>query len=224
MARTDPNHILSVYPTLSLYPKEAAIIGRLVVGYGALEVDLMWVLGATLEDKNIATRVLFRNRGEEQRIAVADALIRPKFAALGYDDRWAATIDAMRHCKIIRNQYAHSIWFSTRFEDGKVQPEPIRFVALESAVQSSTPVEVQTWKAITVELLSKQEAFFINTRQWLCHLQHVYEDRAALDASLLKQQPPRIEKPPPYIDLRSQGHQPIGLTRPPPPQEPEAAD
>src|ERR1700738_2356229 len=63
-----------IMPAFHVYHQEAAIIGRLLAGYGELEFLLCRCVAATLGgDLSKATRILFRSRGEEHRISAADA-------------------------------------------------------------------------------------------------------------------------------------------------------
>src|SRR5688500_6557574 len=75
MFKVEPKSILIAFQR---YPKEAAIIGRLLAGYGDLEYELHLSLGAALGSDEAALRAMFRVRGEKQRIQIADALMREK--------------------------------------------------------------------------------------------------------------------------------------------------
>jgi hypothetical protein len=55
---------------------EAAIIGRLLASYTDLEVGLMHCAQVVRDDFDIVLKVMFRTRGEIQRVYVADALGR----------------------------------------------------------------------------------------------------------------------------------------------------
>ena len=93
-------------PAFIRFPQEAAIIGRLLAGYGELEFELSRCLGAALGDDNTAARALFRVRGEKQRILTADALMRHKYHAADLETRYSETIACMHWCRTARNQYA----------------------------------------------------------------------------------------------------------------------
>jgi hypothetical protein len=55
-------------------PAEAAIIGRILAGYGEIEFFVYECLLAVLGYANIAARVMFRLRSESHRLEAADAL------------------------------------------------------------------------------------------------------------------------------------------------------
>ena len=59
------------------------MIGRILVGYGELEYAMLTALAAILGDLNLTVKVMYRNRGEEQRLQIADALMRHEFEKKG---------------------------------------------------------------------------------------------------------------------------------------------
>jgi hypothetical protein len=96
--------MLSILPAFDRFLKEAAILGRILAGYGELEYDLATAMGSALNDDDLAFRLLFRNRGEEQRISIGDIILRPicekwKLRVLGND----AT------CFFVVQDYAQSV-------------------------------------------------------------------------------------------------------------------
>jgi len=64
----------SIMPAFVRYPEEAAIIGRLLAGYGELEFDLCLCVGHARGDMDMAFKAMFRPRGETQRIDIADPI------------------------------------------------------------------------------------------------------------------------------------------------------
>ena len=91
-------------------PKEAAIVGRIVAGYGELEYAMSLCLGTAIGDEDAAYKCFFRTRGEEQRIEIADALMRHVFSKHELIGEYGETIGAVRWCRKLRNQYAHAHW------------------------------------------------------------------------------------------------------------------
>ncbi|MBT1517011.1 hypothetical protein KIP88_42290 [Bradyrhizobium sp. SRL28] len=66
-----------MFPIHSTFPNEMAVIGRLLLDYGELELDLMnCVQVARKYDMNSTLKAMFRIRGEMSRIQIADALGR----------------------------------------------------------------------------------------------------------------------------------------------------
>jgi hypothetical protein len=103
-----------ILPAFLAFPKEAAIIGRLIAGYGELEFEFTQCAGRALGDQETAARALYRLRGEDSRMQVADALMRPSYAKHGLGDAYNTALGSMRFCKSIRNQYAHCHWLPTK--------------------------------------------------------------------------------------------------------------
>src|SRR4051794_31432912 len=78
----DSGQYRTIQRAFQLCPEEGAIIGRLLAGYGELEVDLALCVAATLDDDvDTAFRIMFRLRGESQRIEIADAFIQQHYSA-----------------------------------------------------------------------------------------------------------------------------------------------
>ena len=93
------------------FPRERDLIGQMLMTYGELEFALLGILSEILgTDVSTTTKVLFRVRGEAARLGVADAILRPAFASHGLKEKWITAHSAVRHCKNIRNQYAHCHW------------------------------------------------------------------------------------------------------------------
>jgi hypothetical protein len=102
----------SIMPAFGQFQQEAAVIGRLLAGYGELEYELMVCLWFTIGDLDTATRVVFRARGEEQRIITADTIMRPRYDAVGLINPYSEAVADMGWCRQIRNEYAHCHWIT----------------------------------------------------------------------------------------------------------------
>ena len=98
-----------MFPIHSRFPKEMAVIGRLLVDYGDLELDLMNSIQVMRGcDLNSTLKSMFRVRGETNRIDIADALGRVPYTAVNMTAQFDDVIAAMRQCLRIRNRYAHA--------------------------------------------------------------------------------------------------------------------
>ncbi len=71
-----------IMPAFDRYPKEAKLIGRILAGYGELEFGLCHCVGQARNDLDMVLKVMFRARGEKQRIETADAIGRSQFYIL----------------------------------------------------------------------------------------------------------------------------------------------
>src|ERR1700716_2111028 len=75
-----------MFPVHSKFPKEMAVIGRILLDYGELELDLMnCIQVARKYDMNSTLKAMFRIRGEMSRIQIADALGRVPYATVGLE-------------------------------------------------------------------------------------------------------------------------------------------
>jgi hypothetical protein len=139
-------------PAFHRFPNEAAIIGRIIPAYGEIEFILAWCLGNSLGEPNTGMRLLYRLRSEANRVDIADALMSGPIAELVLEKEYQDTINAVRFCKSIRNQYAHCHWA----DDLK---KGLYFVNVEEATKNLTLHFV--WRPVNVALLQEQEEYFV---------------------------------------------------------------
>jgi hypothetical protein len=172
------------------YPKEAAIIGRMLAGYGELEFLLHLVLTEILGNANTSGRVMFRSRGEEHRLSTADALIRPTMETYSLLESWDRVRRAMFWCKTTRNQYAHCHWLDD-------VGHGLMFTRIETAAKTVTGDLILPFFHIDVPLLKRQEEHFHYTDMGLCYLRGEMKIRRGqipshpFSAPQEKQAPPR---------------------------------
>jgi hypothetical protein len=156
-------------PCFDNFPNEAKIIGRLLAGYGELELGLAKCLGAALTDERAAFKVLFQMAGAgETRLTVADTLMSRKFKKADLHDGYSHMLGGFRRCKQIRNQYAHCHW-ADHNEKG------LAFADLDKAAKKSEPH--LTWHYVDAPLLQQQEACFCYVLQWMVFLEREYRRR-----------------------------------------------
>ncbi|HEX2825308.1 MAG TPA: hypothetical protein VHP37_03100 [Burkholderiales bacterium] len=144
---------------LEHYPEEAVIVGRLLAGYSDVEVMLLYCVEHVQHDFGTAVKVMYRARGETQRIDVADALARTHYHRHRLGTRFEMAIGALRHCLKIRNQYAHCAWFP-EMEGVK----RLGFVNLEETAREYGAVNFKmNVHYLDLALLHAQHAFFDRT-------------------------------------------------------------
>jgi hypothetical protein len=178
-------------PAFLRYPNEAAIIGRMLAGYGELEFLLCMCMRIPLGDLSRASRVLFRNRGEEQRLLIADAILRPFYEEHELDQIWIRARRAIGACKEFRNQYSHCHW---RDEDEL----GLFFTNLEKGAKTHTGQIALEFFHVDVPLLERQEAYF---RYAGNHLIYLEAEHRRLTGALRRNGftvPPETERPPKY--------------------------
>jgi hypothetical protein len=177
------------------FPKEMAVVGRLLVAYGELEVDLMnCVQVARKFDLNATLKAMFRVRGETSRVDIADGLGRAVYVAAGLAAEFDAMIAALRHCLRIRNKYAHAYWHDP--DQGK----HLCYVSLEElAKEPDTVLDLKVLRFFYLDegLLLQQEAFFNCTTELIRYVNLEGQYRVGS----IKQQIfalPNVVAPPPY--------------------------
>jgi hypothetical protein len=147
-----------MFPIHNTFPREMLVIGRLLVDYGELELDLMnCVQAARSFDLNATLKVMFRVRGESNRIDIADGLGRTAYVAVNLETEFDSMIAAMKHCLRIRNKYAHAYWHDP--DMGKM----LCYVSVEELAKKPAEVRDLTnlkFFFIDEDLLLRQEAFF----------------------------------------------------------------
>lgn len=150
-----------------------AIIGRILVDYGELELDLMnCVQVARNRDMNSTLKAMFRIRGEMNRIQIADALGRISYTTLGLGAEFEMMIDALDYCRKVRNKYAYAYWHDPNIG------EDLCYVSLEELASEAAPVNDLTnltFFFIDEPLLLNQEAHFDFVRRLIMYLN--YEGR-----------------------------------------------
>ncbi|HKY86720.1 MAG TPA: hypothetical protein VJL90_08180 [Pseudorhodoplanes sp.] len=183
--------LMRILTEFDRFPEEKDLVGSLVVGYGEIEFSLMSCVGLVCMDgdMNRAARVLFRVPGEAARINVADALLKPALMTVKLDGQWSNAVGALRHCKTIRNQYAHCHW--TAFEG-------LEFANLDEAAGSSEGVAMVKIRRIDLTLLRQQMGYFEYAVTWLYHLYGEYEKRTGKLPTQYVDAPKVVDPPPLY--------------------------
>jgi hypothetical protein len=150
---------------------EGIILGRLLAGYGELEMEMCACLIAVEYQFDSPVREIFGKPGAEKRIKLAKKLLMNDFTNAGLQAGLAEALGDMDWCREIRNQYAHCQWFWTS-QDG------LCFVNLESLARQSTPITQLTSARFPVSaaLLTEQEDFFFYVKCCFKHLSDAYKD------------------------------------------------
>jgi hypothetical protein len=145
----------TIMPCFDRYPEEGNLIGRLLAGYGELEIELCNCVSAITGNLDDAIKALFSERGEYQRIMKANKMARNSYVKAGLGVPYGTAIQDMHFCREVRNQYAHCTWFDT--------PDTgLCFIDLEAAANSNNPTVPLTLlrQRIDLALLEEQQAFF----------------------------------------------------------------
>lgn len=182
-----------------IHPKEKALIGEMLLAYGEIEFAIVAILGILFGlDYDRAAQVLFRVHGEGPRIAVADGLLLKALKQKGLGDLWNLAYGAVKHCKSIRNQYAHCHWFKREIEDPK---SPIMLMNVDQDASARVDDLQLNFVSVDLTLLQQQHQYFDYTLDLLRALDEQYRKASGLppaihDWSVPKSIPaPRLSNP-----------------------------
>lgn len=172
------------------FPTEATLIGRILAGYTDLEVDLMHCVRASW-NLDTVFKVMYRGRGETQRIEIADSFGRKAHRALNLGTQFEMGLGAVRHCLKIRNQYAHCIWWNDNSGS-------LAFANLEDLAKVNDEVadlRGANVRHVTVAQLESQFAYFEYASNLLIWVLHEGNKAAGRPAMPNLQQPAQMVQP-----------------------------
>jgi hypothetical protein len=173
-------------PAFQRNPKVANYIGRIISAYGELEYQLHACARITLDDKHIALKEMFGIRGETKRIEKASSLMRESYVTARLTALYDSAIDAMTHCRDIRNQYAHCHWA----DDDK----NIFFVNLEETAKQANTTK-HKFRHIDLGVLEAQISYFGYTLHLLEYMEHEYQSQTNPKFKNHFKKPTPLEKP-----------------------------
>jgi hypothetical protein len=182
-----------IVPDFGRFTAEAGIIGRLLAGYGELELELSSCVGAAI-GMDIALRKLFSKHGAEKRIELAKQHAKALYNKVGLEALFDMVIADIDYCRKIRNQYAHCHWYGTS-TDG------LGFMDLEAISRSSGaiwPLEAHR-RLIDAALLQKQEAFFKYVQRCFWYLVEEYQTRVSGQVGHKWSLPTPLSRPPKHL-------------------------
>lgn len=182
-------------PAFDRFPKEAAIIGRILAGYTDLEIGMMHCVQVATDDFDTTMKVMFRTRGESQRIQIADAMGRHVYEPLKLRTQFEMAISAVRKCLVIRNQYAHCVWWDDN--SGKLAFANMEDIATLNDHQS----DLSNLPAhhVDVPLLAEQQNYFEYASISLAYVNYEGRFRAKKLQNQPVQKPKQIEPPANYV-------------------------
>jgi hypothetical protein len=161
---------------------EGVIIGRLLAGYGELEVEMCACFIAVEGMLDLPIRRLFNERGAGNRIKIAEKALTGEYTKASLQVELAEALDDMEWCRKIRNQYAHCQWYWTS-QDG------LCFVNLEELAKQPSPIIalMSNRHSLDVPLLKAQEEYFNYLKECFKYLETAY--RAWNQAQSLPRRP-----------------------------------
>lgn len=175
---------------------ELAIIGKLVLAYGDLEFAVMDLVRATMGgNTEKAVKSLYRLRSESNRLELADALIAGDLKQKSFGGYWNEAYAALKVCKTIRNQFAHSQFVSNGV---------LRFGDLDEAAASKGDSFKIRLRPIHLDTLQSHLAYF----EYAHHILMWLADQVRLESGQARLIAEKVPKPKkvtrPNLDSREQ--------------------
>jgi hypothetical protein len=174
------------------FATEGAAVGRLILGYSNLEIDLMnCIQMASGGNLDAVLKPMYSTRGESKRIDRAETLGHPHFAQHHLTPHFQHAIAVIRRCLQIRNQYAH--WALWDDNSGK-----LAFANLESLAKLKRPVndlrKIRTFH-VNAPLLAEQEAYYIYFDRYISWLNYEIRTRGGALRRNILPKPKRVRRP-----------------------------
>jgi hypothetical protein len=155
---------LPVAISLRDFPEHASIIGDMLLGFNDLEFFMVDLVGQAIGDKHfkVSPRIIYRLRRANDRLQVADAILRPFMVKLRLHGQYTQWFGVMKHCRTIRNQYAHCGFSPNR--SGRL--------TFANLLNTGHPDEDAVFEFVPIELglLKEQQAYFgyaLDVTSWL---------------------------------------------------------
>jgi hypothetical protein len=178
-------------PASQKFQQEREIIGRLLIGYGEMELDLCNCISTGLNDLDMTLKAMFRARGETLRIDIAEAMGQKVYVSLGLGVAFHDAIEAMRFCVKLRNRYSHSHFYDDN--SGKLAMVSLEEIAKKKVVIKD--LRDLTTKYLTEKILQSQEAYFTYTRGCIEFVNYEGRFLSNMLTSRVFDPPERLEKP-----------------------------
>jgi hypothetical protein len=149
--------------------EEGKIIGKILAGYGELEVTVLLCLVAVEGQLDLPIRQLFKRMPAERRLEKACKALAQDFKNAGLGSEMDEALSDLDWCRKLRNQYAHCQW-------GWTPVDGLFFVNLEQLADQAAPIQkvMDHPRRIDVPLLQEQEAYCDYVRMSFMHLDTAY--------------------------------------------------
>jgi hypothetical protein len=189
----------TIMPSFDSAKREGSLIGRLLAGYGELELEMAaCAMAANNENVDMVIKKLFLARGEYKRIVAGDTLMAQQFGATRLATIYTRTIKNMHYCRELRNQYAHCNWHHTAAEG-------LSFVDLERIAKWPRKIRQLTRyrRPLNVGLLERQEAYFRYVQKSFWYLAEAYKIETSTQiVNPLWSRPALVPRPPKYLRFK----------------------
>jgi hypothetical protein len=216
----------TINPAFRRHPDEAALIGRIVVHFGEIEVSFCQNNTQALNTYIPLMKGLYKLRATSSRIDFLDGLVRNLYLGFGLGKEYDISTSMLRYCLRIRNLFAHCNWA----DDHEGAYPGLFYADLQDSAE--TDFFTQDWKHVDVPLLQRQEDYFAETMEWLTFLKHEMAVKRQLLSSHPWPRPSELDQPPmhnlasqhipPFLNADQQAqHLTRALELEAPPRQPE---
>lgn len=156
---------------------------------------MMHCVQVATDDFDTTMKVMFRTRGESQRIQIADAMGRHVYGPLQLGTHFEMAIGAVKVCLNIRNQYAHCVWWDDL--SGNLAFANMEDIAKLNDHQSDlTRLPAHH---VDVQLLQQQQAYFEYASAFLRYVNFEGRLRAKKLTIQPFAKPKQIKQPPLHL-------------------------
>lgn len=173
---------MPLMPAFRRRKKSAAVVGRLLAGYGELEFLLAFCVGTAdassmkpkpgqqigehrIHHEYLAIKDMFRERGESKRFEMAKKRMNKTFANAGMKADYSDTMGAMSQCLKIRNLFSHCHWAQSK-------KRGLFFINLEDAAKAPGALKLDAFRHASPKTLDRIEEYFWYTFECLDYLAH----------------------------------------------------
>jgi hypothetical protein len=196
----DDQEIVPIMPAFYRRPKNAAAVGRIVVGYGELEIAITYLLGAAMAAtrarrladapsmrrlyyERIALKTFMRTKGADARICHAKKYIRPATIIHKLEPDFDYVLGAIDRCRLARNMLAHCQYATSK-------KRGLFFADMEELSKQSATVKIRFRHAST-KTLGEIENYLLHTYRYTGLLYQAFAVKAGLMRTPDPALPPR---------------------------------
>jgi len=208
---------MPLMPAFLRRKKEAAVVGRLIVGYAELEFLLAMCAGVALATchkpnpkhtmpqhriryERIGIKRFFKIRGVQNRIDYAKKQMHKVYFKMKMRADYIEIMGAMAACLEYRNLFAHCHW------EGHSKKPGLFFIDLEAAGRAPGKLALNKFRHADGKTLAQIEDYFWYTFQCLEYLETEFSVRAGLMRPSALSRPtrlPPLDRPHLLFPLRS---------------------
>jgi hypothetical protein len=195
---------MPLMPAFRRHKKCAAVVGRLLAGYGELELLLAFCVGTAdasrtkpkpgqqiglhrIHHEHQAIKDMFRERGAANRFKMAKKRMNKVFAMAGMTSDYNEIMGAMYQCLKIRNLFAHCHWAQSK-------KRGLFFINLEDAAVVLGDLKLDAFRHARPKTLADIEDYFWYTFEGLDYLAKALAVKTNVMRGPAPSRPPR--KPP----------------------------